>query len=134
MRLLAILSTCNIRSKLWLDVLRPGSIMPTAEHSGFRALLSRLVTRRRASETTLTYVLLCLEQIKSNQIPFCFTIFSLGVEPVDHDVIKQPPRKTKDPIITRRLIVNVLLSAIIIVCGTLWVFWREVNSFPHSSQ
>lgn len=51
---------------------------------------------------------------------------SLGVEPVDHDVIKQPPRKTKDPIITRRLIVNVLLSAIIIVCGTLWVFWREM--------
>lgn len=52
---------------------------------------------------------------------------SLGVEPVDHDVIKKPPRKVKDPIITLDLITNVLISACIIVSGTLWVFWREVN-------
>jgi magnesium-transporting ATPase (P-type) len=52
--------------------------------------------------------------------------YSLGVEPVDHDVIRQPPRRVKDPIITRYFIVNILLSAIIIVIGTLWVFWREV--------
>ena len=57
-----------------------------------------------------------------------FQIFySLGVEPVDHDVIKQPPRKVKDPIITKSLIINILISACIIVSGTLWVFWREVN-------
>ena len=53
-------------------------------------------------------------------------IFSLGVEPVDHDVLKQPPRKAKDPIITKHLLINVVISATIIVCGTLWVFWREV--------
>ncbi|VDI60579.1 Ca2+-transporting ATPase, partial [Mytilus galloprovincialis] len=52
---------------------------------------------------------------------------SLGVEPVDHDVIKRPPRKVKDPIITRSLIVNILISATIIVSGTLWVFWRELS-------
>ncbi|XP_076470159.1 calcium-transporting ATPase type 2C member 1-like [Babylonia areolata] len=52
---------------------------------------------------------------------------SLGVEPVDHDVIKQPPRHVGDPIITRRLIINVLSSALIIVSGTLWVFWREMQ-------
>lgn len=52
---------------------------------------------------------------------------SLGVEPVDHDVIRQPPRKVKDPIITRSLIVNILISATIIVTGTLWVFWREMS-------
>ncbi|KAK7114169.1 hypothetical protein V1264_000275 [Littorina saxatilis] len=52
---------------------------------------------------------------------------SLGVEPVDHDVIKQPPRHVGDPIITRKLIVNVISSAFIIVCGTLWVFWREMQ-------
>jgi len=45
---------------------------------------------------------------------------------VDHDVLKQPPRKAKDPIITRQLIINVVISAAIIVSGTLWVFWREV--------
>ncbi|CAH1779403.1 unnamed protein product [Owenia fusiformis] len=51
---------------------------------------------------------------------------SLGVEPVDHDIIHQPPRRVKDPIITRKLLLNVIISAFIIVSGTLWVFWREM--------
>lgn len=51
---------------------------------------------------------------------------SLGVEPVDRDVIRKPPRNLKDSIITRSLIAKVLVSAVIIVCGTLFVFWREV--------
>lgn len=52
---------------------------------------------------------------------------SLGVEPVDHDVIRKPPRDTKEPMITRSLIINVLLSAIIIIAGTLWVFIKEMS-------
>ncbi|KAM3613718.1 uncharacterized protein V6R79_004145 [Siganus canaliculatus] len=52
---------------------------------------------------------------------------SLGVEPVDRDVIRKPPRNVKDSIITRSLIVKVLVSALIIVCGTLFVFWRELQ-------
>uniref|UniRef100_A0A3P8U1A6 Calcium-transporting ATPase n=1 Tax=Amphiprion percula TaxID=161767 RepID=A0A3P8U1A6_AMPPE len=51
----------------------------------------------------------------------------LGVEPVDRDVIRKPPRNVRDSIITRSLIVKVLVSALIIVCGTLFVFWREDN-------
>ncbi|XP_063712483.1 calcium-transporting ATPase type 2C member 1-like isoform X2 [Symsagittifera roscoffensis] len=52
---------------------------------------------------------------------------SLGVEPVDTDVIKCPPRRVQDPIITRHLITNVLISALIIVVGTLYVFMREMS-------
>ncbi|KAM6967964.1 calcium-transporting ATPase type 2C member 1 isoform 1-T1 [Aplochiton taeniatus] len=52
---------------------------------------------------------------------------SLGVEPVDKDVIRKPPRNVKDSIITRGLLVKVLVSALIIVCGTLFVFWRELQ-------
>uniref|UniRef100_A0A1B6MH31 Calcium-transporting ATPase n=2 Tax=Graphocephala atropunctata TaxID=36148 RepID=A0A1B6MH31_9HEMI len=52
---------------------------------------------------------------------------SLGVEPVDHDVVKQHPRNVKEPMITRHLIINVLLSASIIIFGTLWVFKREMS-------
>lgn len=52
--------------------------------------------------------------------------FSLGVEPVDKDVLKQKPRNTKEPMITRHLIINVLLSATIIIIGTLWVYNKEV--------
>ncbi|KAJ8303395.1 hypothetical protein KUTeg_019791 [Tegillarca granosa] len=56
-----------------------------------------------------------------------FQLSTLGVEPVDHDVIKKPPRRVKDPIITRELVMNILMSAAIIVTGTLWVFWREMS-------
>uniref|UniRef100_A0A4W4FFB8 Calcium-transporting ATPase n=1 Tax=Electrophorus electricus TaxID=8005 RepID=A0A4W4FFB8_ELEEL len=52
---------------------------------------------------------------------------SLGVEPVDGDVIRKPPRNVRDSIITRSLIVKVLVSAFVIVCGTLFVFWRELR-------
>lgn len=52
---------------------------------------------------------------------------SLGVEPVDHDVLRQPPRQLSDHIVNRRLIVNAVLSAVTIVLGTLWVFHGEMQ-------
>ncbi|XP_053530777.1 calcium-transporting ATPase type 2C member 1 isoform X3 [Ictalurus punctatus] len=52
---------------------------------------------------------------------------SLGVEPVDGDVIRKPPRNVRDSILTRSLIAKVLVSSFIIVCGTLFVFWRELR-------
>ncbi|XP_050431382.1 calcium-transporting ATPase type 2C member 1 isoform X2 [Adelges cooleyi] len=52
---------------------------------------------------------------------------SLGVEPVDKDVVKQGPRNVKTPMITKSLIMNVLLSASIIIVGTLWIFKREMS-------
>uniref|UniRef100_W5M0D2 Calcium-transporting ATPase n=1 Tax=Lepisosteus oculatus TaxID=7918 RepID=W5M0D2_LEPOC len=52
---------------------------------------------------------------------------SLGVEPVDKDVIRKPPRNVKDSIITKNLLVKILVSSLIIVCGTLFVFWRELR-------
>ncbi|KAG1714071.1 Calcium-transporting ATPase type 2C member 1 [Nymphon striatum] len=52
---------------------------------------------------------------------------SLGVEPVDPDVLKQPPRDVKQPMITRHLIMSVLVAAAIIVLGTLWVFKSEMS-------
>nr|XP_029505335.1 calcium-transporting ATPase type 2C member 1-like [Oncorhynchus nerka] len=58
---------------------------------------------------------------------------SLGVEPVDKDVIRKPPRNVRDSILTRSLLVKVLVSALVIVCGTLFVFWREASSSNHSS-
>ncbi|KAI4472066.1 calcium-transporting atpase [Holotrichia oblita] len=53
---------------------------------------------------------------------------SLGVEPVEKDVIRQKPRNTKEPMITRSLILNVLISAVVIISGTLWVFKKELSS------
>ena len=41
---------------------------------------------------------------------------------MDPDVLKKPPRKVKEQILTRSLMFNILLSAFIIICGTTWVF------------
>jgi len=47
---------------------------------------------------------------------------SLGVEPADPDIMKRPPRNTKEPMLTRALMINILMSATVIVIGTLYVF------------
>jgi len=52
---------------------------------------------------------------------------SLGVEPVDHDELKKPPRKTTESMINRQLLVNIIISAMIIVSGTLYIFYREMK-------
>ena len=58
-------------------------------------------------------------------------MFSLGVEPVDHDVLKKPPRKVQDSMINKNLILNILLSSFVIVIGTLYVFYAEVYCFKN---
>ncbi|NXK73307.1 AT2C2 ATPase, partial [Amazona guildingii] len=50
---------------------------------------------------------------------------SLGVEPVDKDTIKQPPRGITDTILSKSLILKIFMSAVIIISGTLFVFWKE---------
>ncbi|CAF4534877.1 unnamed protein product, partial [Rotaria sp. Silwood2] len=52
---------------------------------------------------------------------------SLGVEPVDHDVLKRPPRKVTDSMIDKRLIAHIVTSATVIVVGTLCVFYAEMS-------
>lgn len=52
---------------------------------------------------------------------------SLGVESVDLDVLKQPPRNVKESVLTKDLLVNILISATIIVAGTMMVFVSEVG-------
>ncbi|CBJ31177.1 testis secretory pathway calcium transporting ATPase [Ectocarpus siliculosus] len=47
---------------------------------------------------------------------------SLGVEPVHGAIVKRPPRKAGDPVISTRLMWRVVTSGCLIVVGTLWVF------------
>lgn len=51
----------------------------------------------------------------------------MGVEPVDRDTIKQPPRCITDTILSKSLILKIFMSALIIISGTLFVFWKEVR-------
>ncbi|KAL7473577.1 hypothetical protein ACHAXS_014046 [Conticribra weissflogii] len=52
---------------------------------------------------------------------------SLGVEPVDAEVLKAPPRKTSDPIVTRALLTRAVSSAALIMFLTLTVFSHELD-------
>lgn len=57
----------------------------------------------------------------------CLVPRSLGVEPVDKDTLQQPPRNIRDTILSRSLILKILLSAAVIISGTLFIFWKEVS-------
>lgn len=52
---------------------------------------------------------------------------SLGVEPVDHEVMNKPPRRRNDKILTQNVIKRVLQSALMIIIGTLYIFVREMQ-------
>ena len=47
---------------------------------------------------------------------------SLGVEPADKELMKKPPRDVKQAMLSKDILLNIVLSASIIVCGTLFVF------------
>ncbi|KAL7666923.1 Calcium-transporting ATPase [[Candida] zeylanoides] len=52
---------------------------------------------------------------------------SLGVEPVDHEVMLKPPRRRDDKILTPAVVKRVLQSAAMIIVGTMYVYIREMN-------
>ncbi|GAA6059372.1 hypothetical protein JCM10212_003270 [Sporobolomyces blumeae] len=52
---------------------------------------------------------------------------SLGVDPVDRDAMKRPPRPKNAPIITRKLMLRVAFSASMIILGVLFVLARELG-------
>ena len=56
----------------------------------------------------------------------CVSSPSLGVEPVDKDVMSRPPRKATDRMVTLPLLFQIVTTSLTIVAGTLWVFRKEV--------
>jgi Ca2+-transporting ATPase len=52
---------------------------------------------------------------------------SLGVEPIDKDLMKRPPRDPKEPVINRRMVFNIAFGAFIMVIGTLLIFFLELK-------
>ncbi|KAJ2782015.1 High affinity Ca2+/Mn2+ P-type ATPase-like protein [Coemansia javaensis] len=52
---------------------------------------------------------------------------SLGVEPVDPRVMRQPPRRKSANIITQRLVARVLVAAALIVAGTMAIYVSEMR-------
>ncbi|KAM0753030.1 calcium-transporting P [Meredithblackwellia eburnea MCA 4105] len=59
---------------------------------------------------------------------------SLGVDPVNRDVMKRPPRPKNTPILSKRLLQRVVFSAAIIVFGVLFVLARELGDGSMASR
>ncbi|KAJ3159460.1 High affinity Ca2+/Mn2+ P-type ATPase-like protein [Geranomyces michiganensis] len=57
---------------------------------------------------------------------------SLGVEPVDPEIMKRPPRAANEPIITKPFIMRVLGSASTVVLGTIVTYAREIGKHADS--
>jgi Ca2+-transporting ATPase len=52
---------------------------------------------------------------------------ALGVDPVDKEIMKRPPRRKDEPVLSNRLLIRVGFSAAMIVLGTLFVYIYEVG-------
>lgn len=52
---------------------------------------------------------------------------SLGVEPVDKDVMKKPPREVTKAVLSMKIILSAILNAIVIVSGVMWIYRREMQ-------
>jgi len=50
-----------------------------------------------------------------------------GVEPFDEEVIKKPPRNPRQPIFNSFMIASILASALLMVTGTLFVFYTFLD-------
>ncbi|XP_015223594.2 calcium-transporting ATPase type 2C member 2 [Lepisosteus oculatus] len=59
---------------------------------------------------------------------------SLGVEPIHKDAIKHRPRSMEDSILSRSLILKILISASLIITGTLFIFWKEMTDGKVTSR
>lgn len=56
------------------------------------------------------------------------------MDPIDHDVMRKPPRKKDEPIISRRILSRVAFSASVIVVGTLFIYYFALSDDHRMSR
>lgn len=59
---------------------------------------------------------------------------SLGLEPLDKDMMRKRPRKRSDPIFNKQMVVSILLTAFVMVVGTLGTFYWELLVHEHDED
>jgi Ca2+-transporting ATPase len=80
---------------------------------------------------TLSTILQLTNPLNAMQILFINILMdgppaqALGVDPVDKEIMRRPPRKKGDSVLSRRLFIRVGFSASCIVLGTLFIFGYE---------
>ena len=59
---------------------------------------------------------------------------SLGVEPLDRDAMRRPPRSPSEPVLTRETLVSIVTSAAVMVLGTLGTLYYELYAHHHVGE
>ncbi|WWC89133.1 calcium-transporting P-type ATPase, PMR1-type [Kwoniella dendrophila CBS 6074] len=59
---------------------------------------------------------------------------ALGVDPINKQVMKKPPRKKNEHVLNRRIIYRVAFSATMIVLGTLYIYLKEISDGSMSKR
>lgn len=57
---------------------------------------------------------------------------SLGVEPLDNEVMQRPPRRKNESMFTREMMLVIVLSSMLMVSGTLMTYYGEFYDEGHS--
>jgi Ca2+-transporting ATPase len=55
----------------------------------------------------------------------------LGIEPLHWDVLKQPPRDPREPVLDRTILLRMAILTPIMAVGTLLLFWYELRTGTH---
>ena len=107
----------NAMQILWINIIMDGKL---TMHPSKRSLLKRRDTTNalNAHFYSLSSILFLLVGPPAQ---------SLGVEPVDEEILKAKPRKADDPIVTRALLLRAITSAALIVFVTLKIFANELD-------
>jgi Ca2+-transporting ATPase len=59
---------------------------------------------------------------------------ALGLEKGDPDIMKRPPRPTKEPVINREMLVGVIVQAVVMTTAVLLAFLYGLRRFPDNPQ
>ncbi|KAH9046784.1 hypothetical protein EDB84DRAFT_1557992 [Lactarius hengduanensis] len=118
------------------------TILPAVEEVNIQNFLSFQLSTAAAALTliTLSTMFGLSNPLNAMQILFINILMdgppsqSLGVDPIDHDVMRKPPRKKDEPIISRRILSRVAFSASVIVVGTLFVYYFALSDDQRMSR
>ncbi|HNV01394.1 MAG TPA: HAD-IC family P-type ATPase [archaeon] len=79
-------------------------------------------------QTPLPIALIPIQILFVNLVTDGVFVITLAMEPKEKNIMQQPARNPKEPLLTQDMVEFIVLTAIIIAVGTLYVFYTELNS------
>lgn len=81
-----------------------------------------------ATSTPILLPLLPLQILWMNLLTDGLPAIALGIEPIEQNIMSRKPRNSKEKIINSKSLAKMLALAVLMTAGTLWVFFRSLDS------